>query len=235
MRAADLDRDMSDVIPTSTSPDSDFVFESMTRVTLGLLGSLPGRRILDVASGMGQDAMAMAAEGASVVGAEPSARMCGWVRGQRGAASDGSDSAARSTRSPSWVRGWADALPFASGSFDGVICKGALDHFDRPGLAIEEMARVARPSGRVVLAIANFDSLGCRVARMLDGLRESVLRRPVRRGRRHYDVPSDHFTRYDLALMRDQASAHLELEVVWGVSMAWGLFRSMHGLPHRGL
>ena len=47
-------------------------------------------------------------------------------------------------------------------------------------------------------------------------------------------MPSDHFTRYELALMREQASRHLELEVVEGISLAWGLpawTRSVGRLP----
>ena len=41
-------------------------------------------------------------------------------------------------------------------------------------------------------------------------------------GRRGYDAPSDHFTRYELDLMREQAGRYLELEVVEGVSLGWG-------------
>jgi hypothetical protein len=76
-----------------------------------------------------------------------------------------------------------------------------------------------------VLAIANFDSLSCRVARASDFVREGVMGRELPRGRRHYDVPHDHFTRYELPLMREQAEAHLRLDVVEGVSLAWGLPR----------
>jgi hypothetical protein len=75
----------------------------------------------------------------------------------------------------------------------------------------------------VVLAIANFESLACRLARATDTAREQWLRHPPPRGRRHYDVPQDHFTRYDTELMREEASAVLELEVVEGISLAWGL------------
>ena len=167
----------------------------------------------------------MARRGAQAIGAEPSSRMTA-LAALESAKTDGP--------LPSWVRAWSDALPFAADSFDGVICKGAIDHFDRPHAAIAEMARVTRPDGRVVLAIANFDSLSCRVARRADQLREAWLGSPVPRGRRHYDVPSDHFTRYELALMRAQASRHLELEVVEGISLAWGLpawTRSVGRLP----
>jgi SAM-dependent methyltransferase len=205
---------MSDVIPTGTTRDSEFLFERMTRATLARACGRPAARILDVASGFGQDALQLAGQGHWVVGAEPSARMSAWARLKSGEA-----------RGPQarWVRAWSDALPFADESFDGVFCKGAIDHFDRPEEAIAEMARVTRSDGRVVLAIANFESLACRTARLADEVRERWLGRPVRRGRRHYDVPADHFTRYELDLMREQASRALDLEVVEGVSLGWGL------------
>jgi SAM-dependent methyltransferase len=221
----DLDRDMQDVIPTGATRDSTFLFDRMTEVTLDLLQGRTGHRILDVASGFGQDSMVLAERGARVVGAEPSERMTAWARLHSGKASG---------PLPSWVRGWSDSLPFAAQSFDAVFCKGALDHFDRPWEAIAEMARVTRRDGRVVLAIANFESLACRVARAVDDFREDWLRRPARRGRRHYDVPADHFTRYDLSLMREQLDDVLQLEAVVGVSLAWGLpawTRSVGRLP----
>jgi SAM-dependent methyltransferase len=214
MRVVDLDRDMSDVIPTGTTRDSSFLFDRMTEVTLSLAGPAPGMRILDVASGFGQDAIEMARRRADVVGVEPSERMSAWAR-LKSAEAEG--------LVPDWVRGWSDALPFATGSFDASLCKGALDHFDRPERAISEMARVTSAEGRVVLAIANFESMACRAARFSDEIREGWLGRPVRRGRRHYDVPADHFTRYEIGLMEEQASQSLDLEVVEGVSLAWGL------------
>ncbi len=225
MRVVDLDRDMRDVVPTGTTRDSDFLFRRMTESTLGQARPGRGTRILDVASGFGQDAAALAAEGAWVVGAEPSARRSALARSLGGG---------EPGPTPYWVRGWSDALPFASGSFDAVICKGAIDHFDQPRRAIAEMARVTRPEGRVVLAIANFESAACRVARGMDALREQWLRRRLPRGRRHYDVPHDHFTRYELGLMREQASEALALDFVEGISLGWGLpawTRSVGRLP----
>ena len=162
MRVVDLDRDMSDVIPTGMSPDSEFLFARMTEVTLWATCADPGRRILDVASGVGQDSVALVREGAFVIGAEPSARMTAMAEAfSEGAFEAGEDK-------PSWVRGWADDLPFEDRAFDASFCKGALDHFDDPEAAIAEMARVTRRDGRVVLAIANFDSLACRVTRAID-------------------------------------------------------------------
>jgi len=214
MRVVDLDRDMSDVIPTGSTRDSRFLFERMTRETLAAARAGPGKRILDVASGFGQDAIALRECGAEVIGAEPSARMMAWARLMAAKAAGAV---------PHWVRGWSDALPFAEASFDAAYCKGALDHFDRPELAIAEMARVTKPGGRVVLAVANFDSLACRAARAKDRWQEGALGREPRRGRRHYDVPADHFTRYDLRLLREHAERSLLLESVTGLSLGWGL------------
>ena len=36
-------------------------------------------------------------------------------------------------------------------------------------------------------------------------------------------MPHDHFSRYELALMREQASEALEVDFVEGISLAWGL------------
>jgi len=216
---------MRDVVPTGTTRDSEYLFARMTARTLDLARPGRGTRLLDVASGFGQDAIALAQRGSWAVGAEPSQRMSGLARLQFEQASG---------RPPSWVRSWSDALPFRDGSFDGVICKGALDHFDRPLEAIAEMARVTRREGRVVLAIANFESLSCRVARGLDRFKETWLGRRLPRGRRHYDVPSDHFTRYEIELMCEQAQASLKIDVVEGISMAWGMpgwSRSVDRLP----
>ncbi|MDD9873869.1 MAG: methyltransferase domain-containing protein [Deltaproteobacteria bacterium] len=225
MRVVDLDRDMSDVIPTGTTRDSAFLFARMTEATLAALHPGPGRRILDVASGMGQDTRALCEAGALAVGAEPSARMtaCALLAAGESASTAGVANSTGPRAAPHWVRGFADALPFADDSFDAAFCKGALDHFDRPLAAVGEMARVVKPGGRVVLAIANFESLACRLARAADGWREGFLRRPPRRGRRPYDVPADHFTRFDFDLMREQAGRHLEALSFLGISLAWGL------------
>jgi SAM-dependent methyltransferase len=225
MRVADLDRDMSDVFPTGITRDSLYLFERMTAATLGRARAAAGRRVLDVASGVGQDTRAVAAAGALAVGVEPSARMSALAR---------LEAARAEGPQPHFVRAWSDALPFAGDTFDASYCKGSLDHFDRPDLAIAEMARVTKPDGRVVLAVANFESLALRWARGVEELRETRAGAEPARGRRHHDVPSDHFTRYDPALVREQAAGSLELELVEGVSLAWGVrgwSRTLEALP----
>jgi SAM-dependent methyltransferase len=217
MRVVDLDRDMSDVIPTGMSPDSEFLFARMTEATLRATCADPGRLVLDVASGFGQDSIELARGGAKVIGAEPSGRMTAMAQIL------GTENLEAGQAQPDWVRGWADSLPFGNDSFDAAFCKGAMDHFDAPESAIAEMARVTKRDGRVVLAIANFDSLACRVTRAIDEFRADWLGWDPMRGRRGYDTPSDHFTRYELDLMRQQAARHVDIETVEGVSIGWGM------------
>jgi SAM-dependent methyltransferase len=230
MRVVDLDRDMSDVIPTGMTPDSEYLFQRMTDATLDATLPGPGRLVLDVASGVGQDSIALAERGARVVGAEPSRRMTGMAtlfaadrRKAKDESKDKNEAKANGAATPDWVRGWSSALPFATGSFDACFCKGAMDHFDAPEDAISEMARVTKTHGRVVLAIANFESLACRSGRLLDDLRQDVLGWPPTRVRRGYDAPSDHFTRYEIDLIREQAERSLVVESVEGISMGWGM------------
>jgi SAM-dependent methyltransferase len=135
---------MSDVFPTGTSVDSEFLFRRMAEATLDALETRPGSRVVDVAAGVGQDDRALARRGAWVVGAEPSERMTALAYlSDREDAEPPSGGVAR-------VRAWSEALPFGAGAFDGAFCKGALDHFDDPESCIREMARVTRASGRVV-------------------------------------------------------------------------------------
>ena len=216
MRVTDLDRDMSDVIPTASSADSEYLFQRMGEATLDALGPRAGARILDAAGGLGQDSRALTRRGAWAVCAEPSRRMSALGRQIE---SDAGGARGHDSTPIAWARTWGETLPFRSGTFDAAFCKGALDHFDDPERCIGELARVTRPRGRVVLAVANFDSLACRLQRALDRLRPAA----ARAGRRSYHVPSDHFTRYDPTLLREQAARHLVIEEWKGIWLLWGL------------
>lgn len=50
---------------------------------------------------------------------------------------------------PSFARADAENLPFADGSFDGVLCGGSLNEFGSPGRVLRETRRVLKPGGRI--------------------------------------------------------------------------------------
>jgi len=60
--------------------------------------------------------------------------------------------AAANVRNVVLQEGNAEALPFVADSFDLVYCLAALHHIGDPVRAVEEMTRVCRPGGRVVLS-----------------------------------------------------------------------------------
>lgn len=106
--------------------------------TIRALGLPVGAAVLDVACGTGALGALAARAGYRVVGADMSAGML----------------AGRRAPTPA-VQCDASALPFVSGSFDGVICGYALRNFTDLSASIAEMARVVRPGGRVaVLEVA---------------------------------------------------------------------------------
>jgi SAM-dependent methyltransferase len=214
VRVADLDRDHSAIFVVDETVESTFLFERMAEASYAELRGAPGKCIVDVAAGIGKDARSLAEHGARVVNAEPSKTLTELER-MIAENERWPDLGSQVTR----VRAWAESLPFASGRMDGALCKGSLDHFDDPLACIAEMARVTHAQGRVVLAVANMESLGLRIARWADRRRRA---RGGRLVRRHYDAPPDHLTRYDAALLREQVERHVEIDTWLGVSMFWG-------------
>jgi SAM-dependent methyltransferase len=102
----------------------------------------PGDWVLDVACGTG----IVAREAATRVG--PRGRVTGLDLNL------GMLAVARRFRADIvWQPGDAEALPFADGAFDRVLCQFALMYFPNRVTALREMRRVLAPSGTVVVAV----------------------------------------------------------------------------------
>ncbi|MCX7542944.1 class I SAM-dependent methyltransferase [Corynebacterium sp. P5848] len=99
-------------------------------------GGLAGRRILDVGGGPGYFSQAFAARNCGYVTVEPDA-------GEMAAAGIAVDAS---------VRGSGTALPFREGVFDVTYSSNVAEHVPDPWTMGEEMLRVTRPGGLVVLS-----------------------------------------------------------------------------------
>jgi len=100
-------------------------------------------RVLDVGTGAGHTALALAEGAREVVATDLSEAMLEQVR--RAARERGLDHV-------QCRHGDAEELPFRDASFDVVSCRMCAHHFARPERAVAEMARVLRPGGRLVLS-----------------------------------------------------------------------------------
>ncbi|HVB63770.1 MAG TPA: methyltransferase domain-containing protein [Nitrolancea sp.] len=114
----------------------------LTRRLGQLAGLTPESHVLDVASGVGTSAIAIAEEfGCTVTGVDASEQNAAHATERAGE----SEVAARIR----FVTGDANRLAFPPGSFDVVLCECALCTFADQAGAVREFARVLRPGGRV--------------------------------------------------------------------------------------
>jgi len=109
--------------------------------TVSLARIRPGERVLDVASGSGDLARAMAARGAEVCMSDINGPML--ARGR--------DRMADAGRLAPAVRCDAERLPFRAASFDCVTVGFGLRNMTRKDAALAEMTRVLKPGGRLLV------------------------------------------------------------------------------------
>ena len=191
-----------------THRDSRFLYRAIEDTLVELATEVRGGSVLDVACGTGKQAMRIAARGCRSVGAEASMEMIGvgrWVHPE-----------SRATM----VRSLAESLPFADGAFDRVICQGSLDHFADAREFMREAARVTKQDGRIVIALANFDSVSCRIGKLAFRAKRRI-GRPLPPGRPYWEIPEDHNVRGTLRFVRGLGGDELSLDRCFGISMLW--------------
>jgi SAM-dependent methyltransferase len=76
------------------------------------------------------------------------------------------------------------ALPYADASFDAVLCNQVLEHVERDVAALQEMRRILKPGGLLILGVPNE---GCLLAR----LRNHVLQPSIARTTDHVNFYTD--------------------------------------------
>ena len=110
----------------------------------------PGERVLDVGTGTGVVAFQAAKQvgvNGTVVGIDLSDGMLAVARAQAERAGLSAHIEFRTMD--------AEALQLAEGSFDGVLSLFALLHFPNPLGALQQMLRVLRPGGRLIVAVGS--------------------------------------------------------------------------------
>jgi SAM-dependent methyltransferase len=105
-----------------------------------LLTQPVGATILDIGAGTGNYSYELAAKGYQVIAVEPSETM----RAQ-----------AKQHERLVWTAGFAEELPLDDDSADGIVCTLATHHFRDLALSFQEMARVVKKDGKIVIFTAD--------------------------------------------------------------------------------
>jgi demethylmenaquinone methyltransferase/2-methoxy-6-polyprenyl-1,4-benzoquinol methylase len=112
------------------------------RVLVDAVAPGPGMRILDVATGTGMVAFALAARGATVVGLDQNESMLDRARARLRSTPELADRL-------SFTLGEAESLPFGDGEFDALSFTYLLRYVDDPAATMRELIRVVKPGGRI--------------------------------------------------------------------------------------
>ena len=118
----------------------------------------PGQRVLDVATGTGMVAFALAQRGCTVVGLDQSTQMLAAARAKLGRQPSVADRV-------TFAQGQAERLPYEDASFDALTFTYLLRYVDDRAATVAELARVVRPGGRI--GMLEFGVPGSPAARML--------------------------------------------------------------------
>jgi SAM-dependent methyltransferase len=109
---------------------------------VGLAAPLATDTVLDIATGAGHTALAFAPHVSQVVAYDLTGPML---------AETAKSAAHRGLTNVTTRQGPAEKLPFADASFDIATVRLASHHFADNAAAVQEMARVAKPGGRVIV------------------------------------------------------------------------------------
>ena len=109
------------------------------RLMVDLVAPRPGQRILDVATGTGMVAFALAHRGATVTALDQSEAMLAVARRRT----------PPTTGTVTFVTGEAERIPYPDASFDALTFTYLLRYVDDPHATLRELARVVRPGGRI--------------------------------------------------------------------------------------
>ncbi len=132
--------------------DADHRYYEMAREHVRAAASVPGEydflrqylpeegRILEIGCGEGSNMEVLARPGRRFVGCDLSRLALGMA--QAAAPADGSQQ---------FICGEGEALPFQSGTFDGAMAISVMEHLPQPQQVLNEMARVLRPGGLMLL------------------------------------------------------------------------------------
>jgi len=140
------------------TPEGKKVKELELNLLFDQLTPKKGEKLLEVGIGTGLFALEFKKAGVDVSGVEPSDEMRKIAE----------------ARGFTVKKGYGESIPFESNSFDSVLAMTSLEFSKAPKKFVAEMKRVAKPNGKVVIAVLNLFSL-YGIERRIRGLFERTI------------------------------------------------------------
>lgn len=129
----------ADIAQRWDSISADFFSEAVRDKAIDLARVRKGSVAADVGAGTGFLTAGLLQRGVRVIAIDQSEEMLEEIQSKYGSAD------------LRCVTGEAETLPLPAASVDGVLANMYLHHVERPSLAVQEIARILRPGGRVVI------------------------------------------------------------------------------------
>ena len=114
-----------------------------------------------------------------------------------------------------WINALAESMPFATGSFDAVICNNSFHYYRNPVRVLEEFRRVIAADGCLVLSDWCNDFPGCKFSQW-------VLQLVHRTGIHRYALAHCYGLEECKELLR-QAGFRVETARTVGMNLGWGI------------
>ncbi|MCX7880087.1 MAG: class I SAM-dependent methyltransferase [Ignavibacteria bacterium] len=132
-----------------TSKLGSFVDEIETNVVLELLEPSSGMKVLDVGCGTGNFSLKLAKLKCIVTGIDISTKMLEIAQHK----------AKKENLNIEFLNGNAENLPFEDNFFDSALSVATFEFIDNPQKALNEIFRVTKPNGKIVIGFINRQSL----------------------------------------------------------------------------
>jgi len=190
--------------------ETDFYLHRTEKAVFQAVQRLNGdgtHRLLDVGCGLGMQAARLALRGWEAYGIDASDQMLRLGQFRFPAVH----------KRVRLARGIAEALPFRGGYFDVVMCQGAMDHFADRERFVAEVERVLKPGGYFVVALANYESLSCRIGKALDDVARLLRVQTPRH--QHWRIPADHTFVGSYRLLKGLDNGTMRIARIHGASM----------------
>ncbi len=191
--------------------ETDFYLHRIEKAVFDAVQQLnrsDGLRLLDVGCGLGMQSARFALRGWEAYGVDASDQMLRLGQFRFPAVH----------KKVRLARGIAEALPFRSGFFDVVMCQGAMDHFAERRAFVAEVERVLKPGGHFVVALANYESLACRIGKTMDDVSRSFgVDTPKRY--QFWRIPTDHTFRGSYRVLKSLNNRTMRTKKLHGASM----------------